>query len=149
MQDKLKAAFSAKERAEIFLTNLDKLKEENSIGDAQYRVLKIEYTQMREDALSKVNTIKAYAKKEIEDKTSKLNVLKQELGYLEARLKVGQMSANTYLYKEKGPRQKLTALEKIISELQAILDASSSAEIIVPESQVQYGLLHFHLGSET
>src|SRR4030042_357925 len=117
MHAKLKAAFSVKERAETFLTNLEKLKEEKAIGDAQYRVLKIEYTQMREDAVSKINTIKSYVKTELVEKASKLNILLQELAYLEARLKVGQMSANTYLYKEKGPRQKLMALERKILEL--------------------------------
>jgi len=144
MQDKLKSAFSAKERAETFLSNLEKLKEEKSIGDTQYRVLKIEYTQMREDAASKVNAIKAYAKKELDSKMTKLNVLKQELAYLEARFKVGQMSANTYLYKEKGPRQKLVALERQISELQALIDSSGSAEIVVPESGLK--ILGVNLG---
>jgi hypothetical protein len=144
MHDKLRAAFSAKEKAESFLANLEKLKEEKSIGDAQYRVLKIEYTQMREDAVAKVNTIKAYAKKELDDKTSKINVLKQELAYLEARFKVGQLSANTYLYKEKGPKQKLVALEKKSSELQALIDSKGSAEIVIPESGLK--VLGFDLG---
>jgi len=144
MQDKLKAAFSAKERAETFLSNLEKLKEEKSIGDAQYRVLKIEYTQMREDATSKVNAIKAYAKKELDDKVSRLNVLEQELAYLEARFKVGQMSASTYLYKEKGPRRKLVALEKQNAELRALLDSSGSAQIVVPESGLK--ILGVNLG---
>ena len=145
MHDKLRAAFSAKERAESFLANLEKLKEEKTVGDAQYRVLKIEYTQMGEDAVAKVNSIKTYVKKELDDKTSKLNVLKQELSYLEARFKVGQMSANTYLYKEKGPKQKIMALEKRILGLQALLDSSGSAEIVIPESGLK--VLGFNLGS--
>jgi hypothetical protein len=144
MHDKLRAAFSAKERAELFLANLEKLKDEKSVGDAQYRVLRIEYAQMREDAVAKVNTIKAYTKKELDDKTSKLNVLKQELAYLETRFKVGQLSANTYLYKEKGPKQKMMALEKRILELQSLLDSSGSSEIVIPESGLK--VLGINLG---
>jgi hypothetical protein len=144
MQDKLRAAFAVKEKAESFLTNLENLREEKSVGDAQYRVLKIEYVQMREDAVARVNTIKSYAKKELDDKTSKINVLKQELAYLEARFKVGQLSSNTYLHKSKGPKQKLEVLEKASSELQTLIDSKSSAEIVIPEGGLK--VLGFDFG---
>lgn len=129
MQDKLRAAFAQKERADIFLANLEKLREEKTVGDSQYRVLKIEYTQMREEASSRINTLKTYVKRELEGQVSKLDVLKQELSYLEARFKVGQLSANDYLAKEKTPKRKLTDLEKRISELQTFLNAANTGEL--------------------
>lgn len=129
MQDKLRAAFSRKEKAEAYLANLEKLKEEKNVGDAQHRVLKIEYNQMRDDAISEINSAKNAIKKELDSKQSKLEVLKQELGYLEARFKVGQLSSDTYLAKEKGPKRQLTELEKRISELQMYLNATGSTEL--------------------
>lgn len=129
MQDKLRAAFSRKEKAEAYLANLEKLKEEKNVGDAQHRVLKIEYNQMRDDAISEINSAKNAIKKELDSKQSKLEVLKQELGYLEARFKVGQLSSDTYLAKEKGPKRQLTELEKRIAELQMYLNATGSTEL--------------------
>ena len=129
MQDKLRAAFSKKEKAEMFLANLEDLKEEKNIGDSQYRVLKIEYNQMRDDAISEVNSIKNVIKKELDTRLSKLEALKHELSYLEARFKVGQLSSDTYLAKEKGPKRQATELEKRISELQTFLNATGSTEL--------------------
>lgn len=146
MQDKLRAAFSLKERAEMFLANLEKLKEEKSVGEAQYRVLKIEYAHMREDAISRINTVKTYVKKELDSQASKVDVFKQELSYLEARFKVGQLSANDYLLKEKGPKRRLTELERRISELQTFLNASSSTDLGVAPAEGGLKVLGFNLG---
>ena len=147
MQDKLRAGFAQKERAETFLANLEKLREEKSVGDSQYRVLKIEYTQMREEANSRINTLRTYVKRDMENQVTKLDVLKQELSYLEARFKVGQLSANDYLHKEKAPKGKLTDLEKRISELQTFLNATNTGELGAP-SAAEGGLkiLGFNLG---
>lgn len=129
MHNKLRTAFLAKEKADTFLANLEKLKEEKTIGDAQYRVLKIEYTQLRDDALSQINTVKNAVRKELDEKITKLEIVEQELGYLEARFKVGQLSSKDYLSKSRGPKNKLMDLEKRVSELQTFLDASISAEL--------------------
>ena len=146
MQDKLRAAFSRKEKAEMFLANLEKLKEEKNVGDRQYRVLKIEYTQMRDDAISEINTVKNTIKRELDSKASRLEVLKQELDYLETRFKVGQLSSDTYLAKEKAPKRQATDLEKRITELQTFLNASGSPELgVSTESGIK--ILGFNLGS--
>jgi len=129
MQNKLRTAFLAKEKADNFLANLENLKEEKTVGDAQYRVLKIEYTQLRDDALSQINTLKNTIRKELDEKITKLEIVEQELGYLEARFKVGQLSPKDYMSKSKGPKRKLMDLEKRVSELQTFLDASISAEL--------------------
>ena len=129
MQNKLRVAFLAKEKADNFLANLENLKEEKTVGDAQYRVLKIEYTQLRDDALSQINTLKNVIRKELDEKITKLEIVEQELGYLDARFKVGQLSPKDYMSKSKGPKGKLMDLEKRVSELQNFLDASISAEL--------------------
>ncbi len=144
MQDKLRVALTLKEKAESFLTNLEKLKEEKSVDAIQYRVLKIEYGQMREEAVSEVFTIKNNVKRELDNKISKLESLKQEMAYLEARFKVGQLTAETFLAKEKGPKSRLIDLEKQISDLLLLLNANKSTDLGIPESGIK--LFGFNLG---
>lgn len=112
MNKELRAAYSAKEKAELLLSNLDKLKAEGSIEEAQYEVLKTEYIKMGDDAMSKINSIKVELQKQLDDKTRELDVYKQELSNLEARFKVGQIPAETYLKQEKRLRKKIAELQK-------------------------------------
>ena len=137
MHDKLRAALTLKEKAEMFLSNLEKLKEEKSVDLSQYRVLKIEYSQMLEEAVSEVYSLKNSVKRELDNKISKLESIKQELAYLEARFKVGQLSAETFLTKEKGPKSRVIDLEKQISELLSFLNANRSADLGIPASGVK------------
>lgn len=129
MTKELRTAYSAKEEAELLLPNLEKLKAEGSIADAQYEVLKAEYTKMSDDAISKIASIKAELQKVLDDKTRELGVFRQELSNLEARFKVGQIPAETYLKQEKEPKKKVAELEKEVSELQALVNSTSSADI--------------------
>jgi hypothetical protein len=144
MQDKLREAFASKEKAETFLENLDKLKEDNAIAEAQFRVLKMEYTQLHEDSISEINSLKNDIKRDLDGKASKLEILKQEMAYLEARFKVGQLTADKYLSKEKGPKSKLIDLEKQISQLLKFINATKSSSLHVPEGGVK--IFGFDLG---
>jgi hypothetical protein len=145
MQDKLRAALTLKEKAEMYIVNLEKLKEEKSVDLSQYRVLKIEYSQMLEEAVSEVYSLKNNIKRELDNRISKLESLKQEVAYLEARFKVGQLSADTFLAKEKGPKGRLIELEKQISELLSYLNANKSTDLGIPESG--FKLFGFNLWS--
>ena len=129
MKKKLIAAYSTKEKAESFLSNLDKLKEAESIEEAQYDVLKAEYTKTREDALFKANSLKASLKKELDNKAGELDIIKVKLSYLEARFKVGQISEEAFAKQEKGPRKKATELEKQYSELEKLTSSNCLADI--------------------
>jgi len=129
MSKTLRKAYLKKEKAELFLSNLEKLKSEEPITDDQYRILKAEYTKMREDAIFKVNRIKARLKKKLYSKISELGPFKVKLDYLEARFKVGQIPANAYSKKEKGPKRKVSELEKQLLDLQALINSTCSADI--------------------
>lgn len=129
MKKELRAAYSVKEEAELLLSNLENLKADGSIADAQYEMLKAEYTKISDDALLKVDTIKTELQKVLDDKTRELGVFKQELSNLEARFKVGQIPAETYLKQEKGPKRKVIELERQVSELQTLVNSTCSADI--------------------
>ena len=132
MNKNLRAAYLMKEKAELFLANLEQLKAEGSISETENAVLKAEYTNMREDAIFKVNSAKALIKKELDSKAGELDIFRLKLSYLEARYKVGQIPAKTYLKQEKGPRSKAAQLERQLSELQALVNSTCSADISVP-----------------
>ena len=129
MKKKLIAAYSTKEKAESFLSNLERLKETDSIEGAQYDVLKAEYTKMREDALFKANSLKASLKKELDSKAGELDIIKVKLSYLEARFKVGQITKEAYTKQEKGPRKKAAELEKQYSDLEKLANSHCLADI--------------------
>lgn len=116
MTKELRAAYSAKEEADLLLSNLERLNSEGSITKTQYKGLKAEYSQMRQDALSKVTSVKGELQKVLDGKARELEVFRQELSNLEARFKVGQIPAETYLKQEKGPKKKVEELEKKVEE---------------------------------
>ncbi len=94
-------AYSTKERAELLLSDLERLKAEVSTIEARYNVLKADYTKMCEDAIMKINTIKADLEKNHSNEVIKSGISEPELSNLEARFKLGLMPADTYL-KQKG-----------------------------------------------
>jgi len=134
MSEKLKLALVDKEKAESYLSNLEKLKEEKAIEDVQFNVLKAEYTKLRNEALTRVNAEKAEIKKILDGKLKELATIKNTHKYLEIRYKVGQISAAEFAKQESNPKKKIMALEKVIGDLQKAYNAKSSSEITVDGS---------------
>ena len=132
MSEKLKAAFLEKEKADLYLFNLDKLKEENGIEEMYYAVLKTEYSKLSNEALARIDSVKADIKKVLDAKLKEAAVAKLNYKYLEIRYKVGQIPASAFLKQEQGPKKKIAELEKDINELQSLVNASNSAEVGAP-----------------
>jgi len=84
----LRQAFSLKEKVTSLLSNLERLKEETSIEEEQYNVMKQSYTTILEKAESKIRAIKGKLQEELIDKQRTLGVYGQESKSLEARYKV-------------------------------------------------------------
>ncbi len=135
MSQKLKQAFQEKEKAELYLFNLEKLREENGIEETYYDALKTEYSKMRDAAISRIDSIKADIKKILDKRSKELAVARLNYKYLEIRYKVGQIPAKDFLKQEKAPKQKIEELEKIIKQLQTLINATNSAEIGKPEQK--------------
>jgi hypothetical protein len=132
MSEKLKAAFLDKEKADLYLFNLGKLKEENGIEEMYYQVLKTEYTKLKDEAIVRIDSIKADIKKVLDAKLKEAAVAKLNYKYLEIRYKVGQIPASAFLKQEQGPKKKIAELEKDINNLQSLVNASNSAEVGAP-----------------
>jgi len=131
MSEKLKSALVDKEKAESYILNLEKLKEEKAIDDVQFNILKAEYTKLRNDALTRVSAEKAEIKKVLDVKLKELATIKNTHKYLEIRHKVGQISAAEFAKQESTPKKKIMALEKVIGDLQKSFNAANSSEITV------------------
>lgn len=97
MIEELRAAYSAKEKAELLLSNLEKLKADVSITEAQYNTLKADYTKICEDAILKINAMKTDLEKDLQSKIGDLEIFKPRMSNLEARFKLGLVPVETYL----------------------------------------------------
>jgi len=134
MENDLRTAFLNKERAELFLSNLEKLRSDKAINDLSYTALKTEYSVNLQHAQIKIDQIKQEFNKRLTLRSRQLGVFKQEMANLDARFKVGQMPAEDYLKQIKSPQKKATDLEDQIAHLTSLTEARTSADVSVPES---------------
>jgi hypothetical protein len=133
MVDDLRTAYSMKERAELLLSNLDKLKAEGTVTDAEYETLKPEYVAMLDDALPWIDSIKTELQRELAGKEKEFERLEKQISLLRARLKVGEITSETYGEKGKPLEEKVKQLEIRVSQLQTLIGATSSADIGGPK----------------
>ena len=104
----LKSTYSAKEKAELLLSNLEKLKAEVSAIEAQYNILKDDYSKICEDAISKITAVKTALEKDIESKVGDLEIFRSVMSNLEARFKLGLVPSETYLKEKEAPSENAT-----------------------------------------
>lgn len=133
MREELRTSYSMKERAELLLSNLDKLKAEGAIGETEYKTLKAEYVSMLDEATPWINSIKAELQKALDGKGEELRKSKQELGILQARLKVGEIPTETYRGRGRPLEEKVEQLEREVSELQTLVNSSCTGDIGGPK----------------
>jgi len=113
-------AYSTKERAELLLSNLEKLKAEVSVIEARYN-LKGDYAKMCEDAISKISAMKAELEKDIESKIEGLEVFKPDASDLEARNKLGLTLLERFLTQDEVLSEEVTpasgGLQSIVNKV--------------------------------
>lgn len=94
---KASEAYSTKERAELLLLNLQKLRAEVSAIEAHYDVLEADYTKICDDAMLKISSMKTDLADALESKIGELEVFKSEMSGLETRLDSWLAPAETRL----------------------------------------------------
>ena len=92
----LKVTYLTKKKAELLVLDLEKLKAEASAIEAQYSILKDDYSKMCDDAISRITAVKSDLEKDIESKVGDLEVFQSEMSNLEARFKLGLVPPETY-----------------------------------------------------
>lgn len=133
MDKELRIAFQTKEKLEIFLANLEKLRHDNSVTNSAYTTLKNEYTGNLNKSLTRIGQLKQAAEKKLQIRKRELEVYKHELSNLEARFKVGQISADSLMRASKTPEKKMSYLENIVGYLNSLINTVHSSEITVRE----------------
>lgn len=129
MDEELRIALSKKEKVELFLSNLEKLKEDGSVTDAQYEDLKAEYTAIQEEVSAAIKSIKARLRKEFEKKAEEMENTQREQELWQIRFNVGEVRSEMYWAQVKPLRKKIEQLKKEVPKLQTLVNARSTAEI--------------------
>jgi len=132
MENILRMALIHKERVEVFLNNLEKLRSDGAVNDVSYNALRMEYSSNLQSALAKIDLIRQDLNKRINMQSTELSVYKQELANLGARFEVGQLSASAYLKLSNQPEKKAAAVEEQISHFTSLLNAQHSNDVSVP-----------------
>ena len=104
----LKVTYLAKEKAELLVSDLEKLKAEASAIEAQYNILKDDYSKMCEDAISRITAVKTALEKDIESKVGDLEIFRSGMNNLEARFKLGLVPPETYSKEKEAPGGNVT-----------------------------------------
>lgn len=131
--DKLLEAFMKKERAEIYLLNLEKMKNEDSLPESLYESIKLQHTGERTEAVEKIDFLKADLRKKIDDFNEKLALARLNFKYFEVKHKVGQLTETEFSKQSKEPRRRVANLEKILEQLNVQLAATASSDLETPE----------------
>jgi hypothetical protein len=119
---KAREAYSTKERAELLLQNLQKLRDEVSAVETQYDVLEADYTEICDDAISKISTLKTASAHALESSSEESEVFKSEMTNLDARFKLGLVPVESYL-EQKEALAEAGALPP--GQLQSIVDKAA------------------------
>jgi len=126
---RLREALSAKERAEMLLSNLEKLKTEGTLGEDEHAHLKLEYSGALTQATSQVEQIHRELDAQVVAKKREIEAYSQQLKNLETRLKVGELDATEYSTAVQKTQRVVSKLEQAVAEMETLRRAASSAEL--------------------
>jgi len=122
LMEKASEAYSTKERAELLLLNLQKLRAEVSSIEAHYDILKADYTKICDDAMLKISSIKTDLADALESKIGQLEGTKSEMSGWESRLESGLVPAEIRLKAKEVVHQGVTPAPR---SPQAIIDKAA------------------------
>ncbi|MFC1905677.1 redoxin domain-containing protein [Chloroflexota bacterium] len=129
MDEELRIALSKKEKVELFLSKLEKLKDEGSLQEAQYQDLKVEYTTILIEVNVSLDSIKSRLRKEFDKKAEEMENAQLEQELLQIRFNVREIRSQVYWAQVKPLRKKIAQLKKEVPKLRTLVNAESSDEI--------------------
>lgn len=125
----LQKAFSAKEKFETLLTNLDELKTEESIPDDLFNSMKTEYQQSLKQAIETINQVKEKLKGDVRAEEINIQRYNQELQNLNTRFKVGEISSENLQKSEQRIQRRLQRSLDFVEELKRLQASQSSVDV--------------------
>jgi hypothetical protein len=143
--EELKATHSAIEKAELLLSNLEKLKAEVATIEARYNILNDDYSKICNDAISKISAVKIALDTSIKTKIGDLEVFEPPASNLEARFKLGLVPPEIYLKEKRATSENVTkpagpqlAIDKAADGIERGLDKLGDALVFPIEKLVRY-----------
>ena len=125
----LQQGFSKKEKAERLLSNLEELKSQNSIEEAQYNTLKQKYSTAIQEARAAIEKRKGELKTKLAEIEKNVAIYDQELKNLATKFKVGEFNADIYKKKERAVEERKSKLENEKKNVEPWINAKSSADV--------------------
>jgi len=126
---KLQVAYSAKEKAENLLKNLNELKEKGSVSEDQFKTLKDEFDHSLTQAMARIEEIKEDLKRRVEGKEAELKEMKKDFEMLRLRSEVGQISATEFFRLKERIQKSIRSKEEAISKLNTLINSQSSSDL--------------------
>ena len=127
-------ALAAKDEILGFMINLEKLKADGSITGEQYTMGQEEYEGRLKATVAEIDRMKGGFKKELEAKQQEIEAQRFEIGKLEARYKVGELTPEKYQSADRKLRDNIGRLEREAEELDRLIQARSAADVgVAPE----------------
>jgi hypothetical protein len=139
MSKELNTKSLSREKAELLLSNLEKLKSEVSAIETRYNIPTADYVKICDEAILKISAVKTAFEGELSNKVGDLEAVKPEISNLEARFKLGLVSVETYL-KERGtpPPEGLQAVvNKTADSIELGLDKMGDGVIFFGERLIK------------
>ncbi len=141
MLEELRATYLAKEKSELLLSNLEKLKSDVSAVQARYNVLMADYTKICDEAISRLSALKITIEKDLENKLGDLEIFEPGINNLEARFKLGLIPVETYLKEKENvtpPAGPQLAIDKAADGIELGLDRLGDALVFPMEKMARY-----------
>jgi hypothetical protein len=125
----LQKAFSAKEKYEKLLSNLDALKGKGQVSEDQYNSMKTGYQKSQEQAVATVSQLKMKITQDIQSEETNIQRQNVELQNFDTRFKVGEIKADDLQKAEQRIRAKIQRSQSAVKDLNRLLAAQSSADV--------------------
>jgi hypothetical protein len=122
-------ALATKDEILGFMVNLEKLKSDGSITAEQYAMGQDEYDGRLKATVAQIDRMKGGFRKELEAMQRELEAQRFEAGKLEARYKVGELTAEQYQSADRKLRDNIGRLEREAEELDRLIQAESAADV--------------------
>jgi hypothetical protein len=120
---------TTQEKVRGFLSNLEKIKSEGTISEEHYTATRLEYEQNLNSVAAEIVRAKSAIQKQLVPVQQEMAAQKLELGKLETRYRVGELTLEKYQIAGSEFRTKIEQLELRSNELGKLLAAESLQDI--------------------
>jgi hypothetical protein len=126
----LMSAFMKRDETQGYISNLEKLRGDGSVTEESYQAMKAEYNNRLTTTEKQIAEIKVQLSNELQLRRNDLMAYKTELEKLGTKFKVGELPIEKYRASDRKLRLKIQGIESDISQLETLISAKSSADIV-------------------